>query len=41
MRVGVAAIGIEDLDFTPEKTREKHGRKKRLGKDGTAPTRPE
>ncbi|WP_354393090.1 IS200/IS605 family accessory protein TnpB-related protein [Streptomyces atratus] len=29
-RVGVAAIGIEDLDFTPEKTREKHGRHKRF-----------
>ncbi|MET8513196.1 IS200/IS605 family accessory protein TnpB-related protein [Streptomyces sp. NPDC005077] len=29
-RVGVAAIGIEDLDFTNEKTREKHGRRKRL-----------
>ncbi|MFE7708207.1 IS200/IS605 family accessory protein TnpB-related protein [Streptomyces sp. NPDC057486] len=29
-RVGVAAIGIEDLDFTTEKTREKHGRKKRF-----------
>ncbi|MCX5344224.1 transposase [Streptomyces atratus] len=28
--VGVAAIGIEDLDFTAEKTREKHGRKKRF-----------
>ncbi|WP_406468408.1 IS200/IS605 family accessory protein TnpB-related protein [Streptomyces sp. NBC_01594] len=27
---GVAAIGIEDLDFTPEKTREKHGRRKRF-----------
>lgn len=27
---GVAAIGIEDLDFTAEKTREKHGRKKRF-----------
>ncbi|MET7841818.1 IS200/IS605 family accessory protein TnpB-related protein, partial [Streptomyces sp. NPDC005356] len=25
---GVAAIGIENLDFTAEKTREKHGRKK-------------
>ncbi|MET8125903.1 IS200/IS605 family accessory protein TnpB-related protein, partial [Streptomyces sp. NPDC005231] len=25
--VGVAAIGIEDLDFTTEKTREKHGRR--------------
>ncbi|MEV0489300.1 IS200/IS605 family accessory protein TnpB-related protein [Streptomyces atratus] len=30
VRAGVAAIGIEDLDFTPEKTREKHGRKKRF-----------
>ncbi|WP_329166772.1 transposase [Streptomyces sp. NBC_01717] len=29
-RVGVAAIGIEDLDFTNEKTREKHGRRKRF-----------
>ncbi len=29
-RVGVAAIGIEDLDFTTEKTREKHGRHKRF-----------
>ncbi|SFS60668.1 transposase, IS605 OrfB family, central region [Streptomyces sp. ok210] len=29
-RVGVAAIGIEDLDFTPEKTREKHGSRKRF-----------
>ncbi|WP_327249231.1 transposase [Streptomyces sp. NBC_01320] len=28
--VGVAAIGIEDLDFAPEKTREKHGRRKRF-----------
>ena len=27
-REGVAAIGIEDLDFTAEKTREKHGRRK-------------
>ncbi|MFE3449773.1 IS200/IS605 family accessory protein TnpB-related protein [Nonomuraea sp. NPDC059194] len=27
---GVAAIGIEDLDFTAEKTREKHGRNKRF-----------
>ncbi|WTC84680.1 transposase [Streptomyces sp. NBC_01637] len=27
---GVAAIGIEDLDFTPEKTREKHGGRKRF-----------
>lgn len=25
---GLSAIGIEDLDFTVEKTREKHGRKK-------------
>ncbi|MFF1967319.1 IS200/IS605 family accessory protein TnpB-related protein [Streptomyces sp. NPDC058232] len=30
VRVGVAAIGIEDLDFTAEKTREKHGRRKRF-----------
>ncbi|MET8128585.1 IS200/IS605 family accessory protein TnpB-related protein [Streptomyces sp. NPDC005231] len=30
VRVGVTAIGIEDLDFTPEKTREKHGRQKRF-----------
>ncbi|WP_330248997.1 MULTISPECIES: transposase [unclassified Streptomyces] len=30
VRVGVAAIGIEDLDFTPEKTREKHGGRKRF-----------
>ncbi|MCX5341352.1 transposase [Streptomyces atratus] len=29
-RAGVAAIGIEDLDFTAEKSREKHGRKKRF-----------
>ncbi|MFF1846813.1 IS200/IS605 family accessory protein TnpB-related protein [Streptomyces sp. NPDC058217] len=29
-RVGVAAIGIEDLDFTAEKTREKHGGRKRF-----------
>lgn len=29
-RCGVTAIGIENLDFTAEKTREKHGRKKRL-----------
>ncbi|HYS37948.1 MAG TPA: hypothetical protein VEO01_20210, partial [Pseudonocardiaceae bacterium] len=29
-RCGVAAIGIEDLDFTAEKTREKHGRKKKF-----------
>ncbi|MGN9780569.1 IS200/IS605 family accessory protein TnpB-related protein [Nonomuraea sp. ZG12] len=27
---GVAAIALEDLDFTAEKTREKHGRKKRF-----------
>ncbi|MER5912995.1 IS200/IS605 family accessory protein TnpB-related protein, partial [Streptomyces sp. NPDC001982] len=27
---GVQAIAIEDLDFTAEKTREKHGRKKRF-----------
>jgi IS605 OrfB family transposase len=27
---GVAAIAIEDLDFTAEKTREKHGRQKRF-----------
>ncbi|WP_406386903.1 IS200/IS605 family accessory protein TnpB-related protein [Streptomyces sp. NBC_01618] len=27
---GVTAIGIEDLDFTTEKTREKHGRRKRF-----------
>ncbi|MET7844424.1 IS200/IS605 family accessory protein TnpB-related protein [Streptomyces sp. NPDC005356] len=27
---GVAAIAIENLDFTAEKTREKHGRKKRF-----------
>ncbi|MFD3871110.1 IS200/IS605 family accessory protein TnpB-related protein [Streptomyces sp. NPDC058623] len=27
---GVKAIAIEDLDFTAEKTREKHGRKKRF-----------
>ncbi|MFJ8623535.1 IS200/IS605 family accessory protein TnpB-related protein [Kitasatospora sp. NPDC093550] len=27
---GVQAIGIEDLDFTDSKTREKHGRKKRF-----------
>ncbi|MGW5431655.1 IS200/IS605 family accessory protein TnpB-related protein [Streptomyces sp. NPDC004059] len=27
---GVIAIAIEDLDFTQEKTREKHGRKKRF-----------
>ncbi|MFE4953151.1 IS200/IS605 family accessory protein TnpB-related protein [Streptomyces sp. NPDC056653] len=30
VRAGVTAIGIEDLDFTPEKTREKHGRRKRF-----------
>ncbi|WP_329452621.1 transposase [Streptomyces sp. NBC_01724] len=29
-RVGVGAIGIEDLDFATEKTREKHGRRKRF-----------
>lgn len=29
-RCGVAAIAIEDLDFTAEKTREKHGRRKRF-----------
>ncbi|KOU39303.1 IS200/IS605 family element transposase accessory protein TnpB [Streptomyces sp. WM6378] len=29
-RCGVAAIAIEDLDFTAEKTREKHGREKRF-----------
>nr|WP_042180619.1 transposase [Kibdelosporangium sp. MJ126-NF4]CEL14482.1 transposase, IS605 family, OrfB [Kibdelosporangium sp. MJ126-NF4]CTQ88847.1 transposase, IS605 family, OrfB [Kibdelosporangium sp. MJ126-NF4] len=29
-RCGVAAIGIEDLDFSAEKTREKHGRRKRF-----------
>ncbi|MFF5277194.1 IS200/IS605 family accessory protein TnpB-related protein [Streptomyces sp. NPDC000133] len=29
-RAGVAAIGIEDLDFTNEKTREKHGHRKRF-----------
>ncbi|NGO81298.1 transposase [Streptomyces sp. YC504] len=28
IRCGVNAIGIENLDFTAEKTREKHGRKK-------------
>ncbi|MBT2452071.1 IS200/IS605 family accessory protein TnpB-related protein [Streptomyces sp. ISL-43] len=27
-QAGVKAIAIEDLDFTPEKTREKHGRRK-------------
>ncbi|MFB7225058.1 IS200/IS605 family accessory protein TnpB-related protein, partial [Streptomyces sp. NPDC056227] len=30
VHAGVAAIGIEDLDFTAEKTREKHGRRKRF-----------
>ncbi|MFE5111864.1 IS200/IS605 family accessory protein TnpB-related protein [Streptomyces sp. NPDC056663] len=30
VRVGVGAIGIEDLDFTAEKTREKHGGRKRF-----------
>ncbi|MFE9966695.1 IS200/IS605 family accessory protein TnpB-related protein [Streptomyces sp. NPDC005525] len=30
VRVGVAAIGIEDLDFATEKTREKHGGRKRF-----------
>nr|WTB33680.1 transposase [Streptomyces sp. NBC_00830] len=30
VRAGVAAIGIEDLDFTTEKTRGKHGRRKRF-----------
>ncbi|MFI8460580.1 IS200/IS605 family accessory protein TnpB-related protein [Kitasatospora sp. NPDC085464] len=29
-RCGVKAIGIENLDFTAEKTREQHGRKKRF-----------
>lgn len=29
-RAGMAAIAIEDLDFAAEKTREKHGRKKRF-----------
>ena len=29
-RCGVAAIGIENLDFSREKTREKHGRNKRF-----------
>ncbi|WP_406393291.1 IS200/IS605 family accessory protein TnpB-related protein [Streptomyces sp. NBC_00887] len=29
-RHGVKAIGLENLDFTAEKTREKHGRKKRF-----------
>jgi hypothetical protein len=31
-RCGVKAIGIEDLDFAAEKTREKHGRRKRFRK---------
>ncbi|MFC4006384.1 IS200/IS605 family accessory protein TnpB-related protein [Nonomuraea purpurea] len=31
-RSGVAAIAIEDLDFAAEKTREKHGRRKRFRK---------
>ncbi|MGW2138280.1 IS200/IS605 family accessory protein TnpB-related protein [Streptomyces sp. NPDC001773] len=30
VRAGVAAIGIEDLDFTAEKSREKHGGRKRF-----------
>ncbi|WP_329450402.1 IS200/IS605 family accessory protein TnpB-related protein [Streptomyces sp. NBC_01724] len=30
VRAGVGAIGIEDLDFTAEKTREKHGRRRRF-----------
>ena len=30
VRAGVAAIGIENLDFTAEKTREKHGGRKRF-----------
>ncbi|MFF1969587.1 IS200/IS605 family accessory protein TnpB-related protein [Streptomyces sp. NPDC058232] len=30
VRAGVGAIGIEDLDFTGEKTREKHGGRKRF-----------
>ncbi|WNO68654.1 transposase [Streptomyces sp. AM2-3-1] len=30
VRVGVGAIGIEDLDFATEKTREKHGGRKRF-----------
>ncbi|MGW0696723.1 IS200/IS605 family accessory protein TnpB-related protein [Streptomyces sp. NPDC002738] len=30
VRVGVTAIGIEDLDFQAEKTREKHGRRKKF-----------
>ncbi|WP_343240332.1 IS200/IS605 family accessory protein TnpB-related protein [Streptomyces sp. SID14515] len=29
-QAGVTAIGIEDLDFSSEKTREKHGRRKRF-----------
>jgi IS605 OrfB family transposase len=29
-RCGVAAIGLENLEFTDEKTREKHGRKKKF-----------
>ncbi|MFF0484957.1 IS200/IS605 family accessory protein TnpB-related protein [Streptomyces sp. NPDC004435] len=29
-RCGVTAIGLENLDFTAEKTREKHGRRKRF-----------
>ncbi|MBB5801538.1 IS605 OrfB family transposase [Saccharothrix ecbatanensis] len=29
-RCGVAAIGLENLDFTDEKTREKHGRKRKF-----------
>ncbi|MFH8476984.1 IS200/IS605 family accessory protein TnpB-related protein [Streptomyces sp. NPDC018000] len=29
-QTGAAAIGIEDLDFTTEKTREKHGRRKKF-----------
>ncbi|MFF0481190.1 IS200/IS605 family accessory protein TnpB-related protein [Streptomyces sp. NPDC004435] len=29
-RSGVTAIGLENLDFTAEKTREKHGRRKRF-----------
>ncbi|MFE9763002.1 IS200/IS605 family accessory protein TnpB-related protein [Streptomyces sp. NPDC005808] len=29
-RCGVKAIGLENLDFTAEKTREKHGRRKRF-----------
>jgi IS605 OrfB family transposase len=29
-RCGVAAIGVEDLDFAAEKPREKHGRRKRF-----------